>query len=848
MENQPIKYWELSESELFNQLQTSPNGLSRKEAEKRLSKFGKNEVQTQDKRTALGIFISQFKNPLVLILLAASLIAGFLGEISSTVIIVLILLVSAVLGFIQEYKSENIINELRKKVALKTTVIREGQKQEIDATELVVGDIVLLGFGKVVPADLRLIATDDLMINEAMLTGESFPVEKKVEPLKVTEFLPQAMNNLAFMGTAVVQGSAQGIVVATSQNTELGKTANLLQVKPQQTDFQKGIADFGIFLFRIILTFCLLIFIFLAFLKHPWVDSLLFSLAIAVGISPELLPIIITINLSSGARKMAKKQVIVKRLMSIEDLGNTDILCTDKTGTLSEGTINLSGYFDFNNQKNIEVLHLALLCNSGVATKNVSENPLDTAIFAYAQKQNVDGFIHQYKIIDDISFDFLRRRMSVVVQKDNKRQLICKGAVEEVLSICSYARVDGKIEQFKAIEKEVKDKIISAENEGLRLLLLAYKDIETKDKYDPNDEKDLTLFGYLTFTDPPKQTAKKSLPELTNLGVQIKILTGDSELATKYLASEIGFKISGIILGSEIEKMPEEKLKKTVEQNNIFAKVTPEHKLRIINVLKDLGHTVSFLGDGVNDAPALRAADCGISVDTAVDVAKESADVILMQKDLGVILEGIIEGRKTFGNTLKYIFCTISSNFGNMFSVAGAAIILPYIPMLPVQILLLNFLSDFPMLAVASDEVDADYLKKPKHWDIKVIGYHMKFFGLISSVFDFITFGFLLLILNASPALFQAGWFWESYLTEVLLIFVVRTRKYFLQSKPSKVLIYTSIFTTILVLLFLYTGLRFFFNFALIPLPYLFMIFCIALTYFVIVEVGKKFFYKKFDI
>ncbi len=848
MSNYREKYWEMAETEIFKHFQSSENGISIKEAEKRLEKYGKNKINTENKRTAFGIFISQFKNPLVLILLAASLISGFLGEIYSTIIIILILFVSAILAFVQEYKSENIINELRKKVAIKTTVIREGKKREINVDKLVIGDVVLLGFGKIVPADLRLIETDDLMINESMLTGESFPVEKKSDTLKVAEFLPQSMNNLAFAGTAVVQGSAKGLVIATGQNTELGNTASLLQTKPQQTDFQKGIADFGIYLFKIILTFCLLIFLFLAFFKHQWIDSLLFSLAIAVGISPELLPIIITINLSSGARKMAKKKVIVKRLMSIEDLGNADIICTDKTGTLTEGIINLSGYFDFKNQKNMEVLHLAMLCNSGVATKNVSVNPLDTAIFSYAQKNNIDGFVNQYEIIDHISFDFLRRKMSVVVEKDKKRQLICKGAVDEMLNTCSFVQINGKVEPFELKEKEIKEKIKFAENEGFRLLLVAVKDIVKKDKYNPNDEKDLTLCGFLTFSDPPKQTAKKSLPQFANLGVGLKILTGDSELAARYLASEIGFKISGVLLGSEIEKMPHEKLQKAVMQNNIFVKVTPEHKLRIINVLKDLGHVVGFLGDGVNDAPALRAADVGISVDTAVDVAKESADFILMEKDLSVILDGIIEGRKTFGNTLKYIFCTISSNFGNMFSVAGAAIILPYIPMLPVQILLLNFLSDFPMLAISGDEVDPEELKKPKHWDIKVIGKHMKFFGLISSVFDFITFGFLLLILNASASLFQAGWFWESYLTEVLLIFVVRTRKYFLQSKPSKALVYTSIITTIIVLLFLYTGLRFYFNFAFLPLPYLFIIFCIALTYFVVVEYGKKLFYKKYNL
>ena len=846
--NHQKKYWEIPTAQVLAELKTKRSGLSPAEAEKRLAQSGKNEIKTQGQRQALDIFLSQFKNPLIIILVVASFIAGFLGDIISTIIIILIILTSAVLAFFQEYKSEQIINKLRKKVSLKTSVIRGGKIRLINASELVVGDIVLLELGKVVPADLRLIFTDDLLINEAILTGESFPVEKTSFHHKVKYYLPQSMQNLAFSGTYVVGGSGRGVVMATAKNTELGKAAHLLEVKPHQTEFQKGIADFGLFLFRIILLFSFAIFLFLAIFKHEWVESLLFALAIAVGISPELLPIIITINLSRGAQKMSRKQVIVKRLMSIEDLGNTDILCTDKTGTLTAGNIILKDYFDFKQNKNEAVLKYSLLCNTFTITKNIAGNPLDEAIFSYAKKNRLNKLIDGYKIIDSLAFDFNRRRMSAIAENKSGRLLICKGAAEEILDICSKIKINDEVVPLSSHLAEVKKQALSFQQQGFKLLLVAFKEIEAKSKYEPKDENNLVFIGYLIFNDPLKKTAKDSLPALQNLGVAIKVLTGDSESVTTYLLQEIGFEISGVILGSALQEMSSDQLKKIVDQNNVFAKITPEHKLRIINALKENGHTVSFLGDGVNDAPALRAADVGISVDSAIDIAKEAADVVLMQKSLSVLAEGIKEGRRTFGNTLKYIFCTISSNYGNMLSVAGAAMILPFIPMLPVQILLLNFLSDFPLLAVSTDQVDPEYLKKPKHWNIKAIRKFMIFFGLISSVFDFLTFGFLIYVFGYVAPLFQAGWFWESFLTEVILIFVIRTKRFFWQSRPSRTLVLSTIATVALVLLFLYTPLRFYFGFGFLHLGALLMIVAITIVYFFIVEFGKKIFYKRFEI
>lgn len=844
-----FKYWEVSTQAVIDHLASKRGGLVTLEAQKRLRQNGKNELQVQEQKSAWAIFLSQFKSPLVLILLGASLLSGILGDMVSTIVIVLIILLSAVLAFVQEHKSEQIINKLRKKVALKTSVLRDDKVSVIHATELVTGDVILLEPGNVVPADMRLIYTDELMINEAVLTGESFPVEKKSFAHKVHYYLPQSMQNLAFAGTHVTQGSGRGIVIATGKDTELGKAAHLMQQRPGETEFQKGIKNFGLFLFRIILIFTLAVFLFLAIFRHDWIESLLFALAIAVGISPELLPVIITINLSQGARAMSQKQVITKRLMSIEDLGNADILCTDKTGTLTAGNIVLKDFFDFDQQKNDEVLKKALLCNTFNITKDVVGNPLDEAIWAYGKKHHQIKITKDYTLIDSLVFNFERRRMSVVMEDKNaERWLITKGAAEEMLDVCSHLILKNKNVLLKAHLTQIKQTLLKLQNQGFKILLVAQRKIEKHDQYTSKEEKEMTLIGYLVFNDPLKKTAKNSLAGLKNLGVEVKVLTGDTEPVTRHLLEEIDFNITGILSGDDLQKLTDQKLQSAAEKANVFVKITPEHKLRIINALKKKGHTVGFLGDGVNDAPALRAADVGISVDSAVDIAKEAADIILMQKNLTVLSDGIVEGRKTFSNTLKYIYCTISSNYGNMFSVAGAALILPFIPMLPVQILLLNFLSDFPMLAIATDKVDEEDLKKPKHWNIKIISKFMIYFGLVSSVFDFITFGFLLWAFGRVAPVFQAGWFWESFLTEVVLIFVIRTRRLFWRSKSSRTLLVTSVLCALAVLLFIYSPLRHYFGFANLPVDTVVIILTIAIAYFVVVEIGKKIFYKKFDI
>ncbi len=843
--NSILKYVDFQPQAMYGVLKTRPQGLHAKEVKDRQERFGKNELITQKGRSAFSILLDQFKNPLIIILLLATLISGFLGEYTSAVIIIVMILMSAVLAFVQEYRSEKTLETLRNKVALKTTVIRDNKIKQINATELVKGDIVLLPSNSIVPADLRLIETNNLAINQSILSGEAFPVEKNAEFLSNCQ-QPLDAANLVFSGSHVVQGNGKGIVVAIGKETFLGQTAKLLEQQEPPSAFQKGISDFGYFLFRIIILFSLLVFLILALFRGNWLEALLFSLAIAVGISPELLPIIITINLSRGARKMAAKDVIVKRLMAIENLGNADVICTDKTGTLTEGKIKLENYFDFTEKQNLDVLRYANLCSSYTLKNELASNPLDKAIYEYARGKFKTN--EGYKVLASIPFDFYRRRMSVVAEKNNQKFLICKGAAEELLSVCSYVKLNNRQEKLTDHLGKINKILKKFGDEGYRVILVAYKQLPKDQAYNVAAEDDLILSGLIVFSDPPKKSAAESIRTFKELGVSVKILTGDNELAAKKLCQDICHEYSRLLLGEQIDKMSDEKLKRVVYDVDVFAKVTPEHKLRIVKALKQAGHNVAFMGDGVNDAPALRAADVGISVDTAVDVAKEAADVILLKKSLHVLIGGVKEGRKTFGNTLKYILCTISSNYGNMFTVTGAALFLPFIPMLPVQVILLNFFSDFPMLAISGDEVDEEYLKKPKQWDIKKIKKAMNYFGLLSSVIDYVTFGFLIFILNAQMAVFQAGWFWESYLTEVLLIFVIRTKRWFWQSKPSRYLVGATLITTILVVIILFTGLRSYFGFGVLKIWQAGVIVALSFLYFAIVEFVKKFIYKKFNI
>jgi Mg2+-importing ATPase len=826
---------------LLARLNTSLYGLSSEEAEKRLKIYGYNEIAKRKKRTAIVNFLYHFKSPLIIILLIAGLISGFLGEVINVAIIFSIVFMSIILDFYQESKAEKAAEMLKEKVSTTVTVLRNGDKREVKLSEIVPGDIVYLSAGDIVPADARVITAKDLFVNQSALTGESFPVEKAPMVVKAKGTVPTEWNNCLFMGTSVVSGTAMAVVLKTGSLTEYGKIAKRLVEKEPETEFERGIKEFGFLIMQV--TFLLVLFVFFinALYKRDVLESLLFAVALAVGLTPELLPMIITVNLSKGALAMSKKGVIVKRLASIENFGSMDVLCTDKTGTLTENKIKLVLHVDMEGTNDEKVLLYSFL-NSYYQTG--LKSPLDEAILGYK-----DINVKDYRKIDEVPFDFVRRRVSVVVEHEGQRFFIAKGAPEEIVKICSYCALrDTILDLTEEFLRKIEQKYYDLSSEGFRVLAVAYKKLrEEKPIYTVNDENEMVFLGFVAFLDPPKETAKESIQLLSKAGIELKILTGDNELVTRKVCEQLNFEIKGVVLGSEIAQMHDDALSRVVEEANVFARVTPAQKDRIINALKENGHVVGFLGDGINDAPSMKTADIGISVDNAVDVAKESADIILLQNDLRILEEGVLEGRKTFGNTMKYIMMGVSSNFGNMFSVAGASLFLPFLPMLPVQILLNNLLYDFSQTTITTDNVDSEYIEKPKRWDILFIKNFMLFLGPVSSLFDFLTFFIMLLIFNATEPLFQTAWFLESLSTQTFVIFVIRTKRTpFYKSKPSKLLLLSSISIVSFALILPFTLLGELFHFVKPPFTFLLILVGLIGTYLMLTETVKRWFYKRY--
>ncbi|MBS7658168.1 magnesium-translocating P-type ATPase [Candidatus Bathyarchaeota archaeon] len=827
--------------ELLSRLKSSMDGLSSDEVERRLEVFGYNELARRKKRTTVINFLSHFKNPLVIILLIAGLISGFLGETANTAIIFVIVMFSIVLDFYQESKAEMAAEMLKQKVATTATVLRDGVKREVRLSEIVPGDIIYLSAGDIVPADARVISAKDLFVNQSALTGESFPVEKTDLPLKSYDPSITEWSNYLFMGTSVVSGMAMAVVVKTGSLTEYGKIARKLVEREVETEFQRGIRSFGYMMMQV--TFLLVIFVFSinVFSMRNVLDSLLFAVALAVGLTPELLPMIISINLSKGAVSMAKKGVIVKRLAAIQNFGSMDVLCTDKTGTLTENRVKLILHVDLNGDENDKVLLYSYL-NSYYQTG--LKSPLDEAILRFRE---VD--VKDYKKIDEVPFDFIRRRLSIVAEYQNQRFMITKGAPEEVAKICSFYEVGEVIADITdEVRRRIEQKYVDLSAEGYRVLAVAYKHLrEDKPAYTANDEKEMVFLGFVAFLDPPKEAAREALQLLKNAGIELKILTGDNELVTRKVCEYLGFDIKGIVTGSEISQMHDDALARVAEEANVFCRVTPAQKDRIMNALKGNGHVVGFLGDGINDAPSLKSADVGISVENAVDVAKESADIILLQNDLRVLHDGVSEGRKNFGNTMKYIMMGVSSNFGNMFSVAGASLFLPFLPMLPIQILLNNLLYDLSQSTIPTDEVDHEYIEKPKRWDIHFIRLFMMYLGPVSSIFDFLTFFIMLFIFNASEPLFQTAWFIESLTSQTLVIFAIRTKKSpFWKSKPSRLLFFSSISIITFALIIPYTPLGEIFRFVKPPATFYIALAAILGAYVALAEIIKSWFYKRY--
>lgn len=789
----------------------------------------------------------QLKNPIFAILVACAVVAGVYSELKQAIIILSMIALSVVLGFYNEYKAEKIVENLRQNVAIKAVVTRDGKLCQIDSRNLVPGDIVSTYVGDIAPADIRVVKCKDLQADEATFTGESFPVEKTSESLNLERPMPQQLTNYLFMGTVVVHGSGQGVVVSTGKNTQLGAISKSLVRSHPETEFQRGIRKYGNMLMTLTFALAIGIFVLNAIVGHQLIDSLLFSLAVAVGLVPELMPAIVTISLAQGASKMAKEKVVVKRLVSIEDFGNMDVLCTDKTGTLTEGKIALHDCRSLGEKEDERMLPYSLLCNSAAVGDAVVGNPMDMAIWEYAIKKGKQQSIKPYAKIDEIPFDYQRRIMSVVVKNNGEHLLISKGAPESVFARCTQADLSGKIKPIETVQEAINDKFFNLSKLGYRILAVASRQVEEETSYSLDDEKDLTLLGFLIFTDPPKKDAREALSRLKDMGVEVKILTGDNELVAKTICDELKVPVKKIVCGSDLVQMSWTEMKKAVEEITIFARITPEQKLGIIRALKENGHVVGFGGDGVNDAPALYEADVGISVDTAVDVAKEAADIVLLEKDLLVMAAGINEGRKIFGNTMKYILMGTSSNFGNMFSAAAASVFLPFLPMLPMQILFMNLLYDVANMTLPTDNVDEEYVKSPKHWDIGFVRKYTLFFGPFSSLYDFLTYGIMLFIFGAAtnPALFQSGWFVESFWTEVLVIFVIRTRRIpFFTSRPGKWLIVLTLACVAFGTILPFTILGSYLGFTALPLEYWALLVLMVATYLLLVDAGKVFFYK----
>lgn len=834
--------------EVINSLESSKEGLKSEEVNKRQILYGKNVLEKK-RFKGLIIFLRQFQSPLVWILIATVFVSLLLKEFVNSLIIFIVLFLSSLISFYDEYKSEKIIESLNNKIAHKTIVMRNSKKEEVYFKDLVVGDIVYLNIGSVIPADLRLIETKNLEINEAILTGESENVRKTSLEIKTPIKRLSDYSNYAFAGSIVQYGDGVGIVIRTGKDTELGKISKDVNNERPETEFQKGLSGFGKLLFNVIMFFTIFIFLFNALLKHDIINSLLFSLAIAVGLTPELLPAIISVSLSKGARSMSKKDVVVKRLISIEDLGNMDVLCTDKTGTLTEGNLEFEKSITFDNKPSKEVLFYGLLCNSTIAHGDkFIGNPIDVAIWKEAYKKFHED-LKYYERIDEVPFDYDRKRMSVIVNKGKDRLMITKGSPRLILDKCKSVFVNNKISSISYHSKSITESFNKLSQEGCRVIAVAYKDVKEKESYDIKDEDNLVFFGFLVFSDRPKRNIKKSLLRLEELNVKLKILTGDNEIVTKKIATEVGIPLDRIVLAEEIDKLNDDELKKLVEVSNAFCRLNPMQKLRIIRALKSNGHDVGYMGDGVNDVPSLHEADVGISVNDAVDVAKESSDIILMKKSIGSLAEGVVEGRKIFNNTVKYIVMGTSSNFGNMFSAAVSSLFLPFLPMLPMQILLVNLLYDSSQLTISSDNTDEEALKKPKRLRIDFIKKNMLFLGPISSFYDFLTYGVMIFVFKASEALFRTGWFIESMITEIFVVFVIRTRRVpFYKSKPGKLLVISSIIVGTVVLIIPFSPVAGILGFERPPLLYFIILTGIIISYVIVVDFFKNLLLKKYDI
>jgi len=827
------------------------SGLSTAEADSRLKQFGMNEIARGKRQSALMRLLGNIKNPLVLLLLALGVLSFLTGDLRATVVIFVMVVLGVVLRFFQEMRADNAAERLQAMVSNTATLVRGGKEEEVSLKVLVPGDVVRLAAGDMVPADVRVLSAKDLFLNQAALTGEALPVEKKAAPASANVQNPLELPNICFLGSNVESGSATAVVIHTGDRTYFGSLAASIVGQRQLTSFDLGVNKFTWLMIRFIAVMVPAVFLISGLSKHNWLEAFLFAMAVAVGLTPEMLPMIVTVNLSKGALAMARKKVIVKRLNAIQNFGAMDVLCTDKTGTLTQGKIVLEKYLDAHGDPSEKVLHYGYL-NSYHHTG--LKNLLDEAILDHEELEERLKAKEKYRKIDEIPFDFVRRRMSVVVEDETGlNTLICKGAVDEVMSLCTRVEVKGEVievlPEHDAKRRQLADDL---NGQGFRVIALAYKQMpgsSNEPVYSVKDESDLILLGFLAFLDPPKDTATEALKRLHTLNVDVKVLTGDSEIVTAYICKEVGMPVEHLLLGSQIETMSETELAEAASATSVFARLAPAHKEHIIRALQSKGHVLGFMGDGINDAPALKAADVSISVDRAVDIAKESSDIILLENSLLVLEQGVLEGRRVFGNIVKYIKMAASSNFGNMFSVVGASAFLPFLPMLPIQVLTNTLLYDFSQTTIPTDEVDADWLTKPRQWTIGKILRFILFIGPISSIFDYVTFFMMLYVFNCwhNPALFHTGWFVESLFTQTLIIHVIRTNKIpFIESRASWPLMITSVVIVAAGAWLTVSPLANTLGFVPLPPPYWLFLAIMLLGYAVLTQVGKTWFIHRF--
>ena len=828
---------------------TDDSGLNSKQVEELLEKNGQNVVVKRENKGPLSFLVKSFNDKFIYILIVLAIIDFVLADKLGAFIIIGIAIVSALIKFVQEYSTYKFNKKLEQNIFTTTTVLRNKKAKEIRIENVVIGDIIELNAGAIIPADVRIIESKDLFLNQSVFTGESVLVEKTTESSEAKEIF--SINNICLMGSSVVSGSAKAVVVETGFNTYLGRMSKNLNNKKEKTNFEKGMDGITKLLIRYMIVVSIFVFVIYAFIRHDYIEALLFALSVAVGITPSMLPMIVNVNLTKGTKTLAKKKTLVKNSESIQNLGAIDILCTDKTGTLTKNKITLQKYINVMGEEDLDILKYAFV-NSyyGTGIKNL----VDRAVISYGNEHKIRDVLNEYTKVDEIPFDYTRKRMSVVVKYENDYKMITKGAIEEILKCCKNVKYkDQIIELDEKLIKQIEVNANNLSNVGMQVIALAEKkEYPGAENFNSESEIEMTFVGYVAFLDPPKKGVKETIIKLKKAGVKTKILTGDNAYATKNICNIVGLRSDNIIIGSQLDEMSDEELKEKIEEVDVFARLNPLQKERVVKLYKENGHVVGYMGDGVNDAPSLQVSDVGICVDSATAIAKEASDIILLKKSLDVIYDGVMEGRKVYGNIIKYMKMALSSDFGDVFSIVISSIFLPFLPLLPIQMLIQDFLYDISQVAIPYDDVDKEFLEKPKKWDTSGLGRFMKVMGITSSVIDVLAFlGFWFLFgynCEAKQSWFQTAWFVECLISETMIIHYIRTSKIpFVESRPNKLLLISTIMTivgTIVTPIILHSVASF--NFVILPLKYYAFVLVLLVVYTVLVQIVKKRYIKKY--